>query len=99
MCATTNRDTPEEKVLTDRLELVLLSVSVMEALQRRDLKAATAELGADVPAWLADEMQDFLEYRLQQIREDPSVHNWLGRAMVLTQDDGSRQVVGSIGFH
>ena len=89
----------DEVVRTERLELVLMSVSLMEALQRRDLEAANKELGADVPAWLADDMQDFFEYRLGQLREDPSVHNWLGRVMVLKEDDGSRHVVGSIGFH
>jgi RimJ/RimL family protein N-acetyltransferase len=86
-------------VETTRLELVLMSVPLMEALKRRDLEAATAELGAEVPAWLADDMQDFLDYRLAQLREDPSVHNWLGRVMVLTEEDGSRRVIGSIGFH
>lgn len=89
----------EENVRTERLELVLMSLALMEALQRRDLEAAGRELGADVPAWLADDMQYFLEYRLEQLREDPSVHNWLGRAMVLTESDGTRHVVGSIGFH
>lgn len=76
-----------------------MTATFMEALQRRDLDAASAELGASVPAWLADDMQDFLEYRLAQVREDPSVRGWLGRSMVLTEDDGSRHVVGSIGFH
>ncbi len=86
-------------VRTERLELVLMTLTLMEALQRRDLEAASAELGADVPAWLADDMQDFLEYRLAQVREDPSVRGWLGRSMVFAEADGSRHVVGSIGFH
>src|SRR4051812_17558170 len=86
-------------IRTERLELVLMSVASMEALQRRDLEAAATELGAVVPAWLADDMQDFFVFRLTQLREDPSVHKWLGRVMVLTDDDGSRHVVGSIGFH
>ena len=76
-----------------------MSVPFMEALQRRDLETASHELGADVPAWLADDMQDFLVYRLAQVREDPSVRGWLGRTAVFTQEDGGRHVVGSIGFH
>jgi len=76
-----------------------MSVPFMEALQRRDLRTAADEIEADVPEWLADDMQDFLEYRLAQVREDPSVHGWLGRAMVSTDADGARHVVGSIGFH
>jgi [ribosomal protein S5]-alanine N-acetyltransferase len=95
----TDEDWFDEVVETDRLELVLMTLTFMEALQRRDLGAASAELGASVPAWLADDMQDFLEYRLAQVREDPAVRGWLGRSMVLTETDGSRHVVGSIGFH
>lgn len=76
-----------------------MSVPLMQALQRRDVASADAELDAHIPDWLVDDMQDFLEYRLGQLAADPSIHNWLGRAMVLTNDGGSRQVVGSIGFH
>jgi RimJ/RimL family protein N-acetyltransferase len=76
-----------------------MSVPFMEALQRRDLDAARQDIDAQVPVWLAEDMQDFLEYRLAQLREDPSVHGWLGRAMVLTEADDSRHIVGSIGFH
>jgi RimJ/RimL family protein N-acetyltransferase len=94
----TSGDFPEV-IRTDRLELLLMSVPFMEALQRRDVGPASAELGVDIPAWLVDDMQDFLNYRLAQLREDPSVHGWLGRVMVLTDEDGSRHVVGSIGFH
>lgn len=86
-------------VETPRLELVLMTLTFMEALQRRDLAAASAELDADVPAWLADDMQDFLVYRLAQVRGDPSIRGWLGRSMVFTEADGSRHVIGSIGFH
>jgi len=89
----------DEVVKTQRLELVLMTLTFMEALQRRDLEAASGELGASVPVWLADDMQDFLEYRLAQVREDPGVRGWLGRSMVVTEADGSRHVVGSIGFH
>ena len=76
-----------------------MSVPFMEALARKDLAAASAEIGAIVPAWVADELENFLKYRLGQLRLDPSIRVWLGRAMVLTADDGTRRVVGSIGFH
>jgi RimJ/RimL family protein N-acetyltransferase len=88
-----------EVIETARLELVLMTLPFMEALQRRDLETASRELGADVPMWMADELQDFLNYRLGQVREDVSIREWLGRAMVLTDEDGSRHAVGSIGFH
>ena len=86
-------------ITTPRLELVSMSVPFMEALAAKNLPVASAEIGATVPAWVADELENFLRYRLGQLRLDPSIRVWLGRAMVLTDDDGSRRVVGSIGFH
>ena len=76
-----------------------MSVPYMEALVRKDLAAASSEMGATVPAWVAEELENFLKYRLGQLRLDPSIRVWLGRSMVLTQEDGRRRVVGSIGFH
>lgn len=84
---------------TPRLELVSMSVPFMEALVGHDLAAASKEIGATVPAWVADELENFLNFRLGQLRVDPTIRVWLGRAMVLTEADGSRRVVGSIGFH
>jgi RimJ/RimL family protein N-acetyltransferase len=86
-------------IKTPRLELVSMSVPFMEALTEHNMSAAGEELGAYVPAWMADELENFLKYRLSQLRLDPTIRPWLGRAMVLTQDDGSRRAVGSIGFH
>ena len=86
-------------IATPRLELVSMSVPFMEALARKDLAAASAEIGAIVPAWMADELENFLKYRLSQLRLDPAIRVWLGRAMVLTEPHGGRRVVGSIGFH
>jgi RimJ/RimL family protein N-acetyltransferase len=76
-----------------------MSVPFMEALAEHRLTDASAEIGATVPAWVADELENFLKYRLGQLRLDPTIRVWLGRAMVLTEADGSRRVVGSIGFH
>jgi len=76
-----------------------MSVPFMEALAARDLATASMELAATVPAWMADELENFLKYRLGQLRLDPSLRVWLGRVMVLTEDDGTRRAVGSIGFH
>jgi RimJ/RimL family protein N-acetyltransferase len=76
-----------------------MSVPFMQALARRDIEAASHEIGARVPPWLADELENFLKFRLGQLAVDPTVHPWLGRAMVLTEADGSRRVIGSIGFH
>ncbi len=76
-----------------------MSVPFMRALQRRDLAAASQELDADVPMWMADELQNFLRYRLGQLERDPTIREWLGRAIVLTDAAGVRHAVGSIGFH
>ena len=89
----------DEVIRTDRLELVLMTVPFMEALQRRDLDAATSELGATTTEWLADQLVDFVNYRLGQLREDPTIREWLGRAIVIEEADGSREAIGSIGFH
>jgi RimJ/RimL family protein N-acetyltransferase len=88
-----------EVIRTERLELVLMSVPFMEALQRGDLEAASREISATTSPWLAEQLVDFLKYRLGQVRADPSVRGWLGRAIVVTGDDGSREAIGSIGFH
>ena len=61
--------------------------------------AASREIGATVPAWMADELENFLKFRLAQLTVDPGIRVWLGRAMVLTDEAGGRRVVGSIGFH
>ena len=76
-----------------------MSIPFMQALQRHDLEVASTYIDAHVPAWLADELENFLRYRLTQLAIDPTIRPWLGRAMVLTDDGGTRHVVGSIGFH
>ena len=48
---------------------------------------------------LRGHLEDFLRYRLAQLAVDPSIRQWLGRAMVLTEADGTRRVIGTIGFH
>jgi RimJ/RimL family protein N-acetyltransferase len=76
-----------------------MSVPFMEALAAHDMAAASDEIGAIVPPWLADELENYLIFRLAQLRVDPALRLWLARAMVLTDADGTRRVVGSIGFH
>ena len=94
-------EAPERSVpsiRTERLELASMTVPFMQALVARDLAAAEREIGAHVPAWLPDQLEDFLQYRLAQLAVDPSIREWLGRAMLLTDETG-RRVVGTIGFH
>ncbi len=76
-----------------------MSVAFMEALQRRDFAAAEEEIGASVPRWMPNQLRNFLRYRLAQLERDPTERQWLGRAIVLTDESGERHVLGSIGFH
>jgi RimJ/RimL family protein N-acetyltransferase len=85
-------------IRTPRFELVSMSLPFMEALIGHDVERASRELGATVPADMPDDLVHFLLYRTGQVREDPDVQQWIGRAIVL-EDDGGRRVIGSIGFH
>lgn len=76
-----------------------MSIPFMEALALHDLVTASRDIGATVPAWLADELENFLKYRLTQLAIDPTIRVWLGRAMVLTDETGTRRAIGSLGFH
>jgi RimJ/RimL family protein N-acetyltransferase len=92
-------DPPIETIRTPRLELVSMSIPVMRALQAKDLDTAAQLSGASVPDGLADDLVDFLRYRLAQLDADPSIREWLGRLMVLTDANGDRHAIGTIGFH
>ena len=92
-------DPPVETIRTPRLELVSMTIPVMRALQDKDLETAGHLAGASVPEGLADDLVDFLRYRLAQLDADPSIRQWLGRLMVLTDTTGERQVIGTLGFH
>jgi len=93
---------PEPQVAltrTPRLTLESMSVEFMEALARTDLAGAAREAGASVPADMPYDLRNFLVFRLSQLTVDPSVQEWLGRVMVLADEAGVREVIGSIGFH
>jgi len=76
-----------------------MSLRFMELLVVRDLAAAGAEIGAIVPVGLPDELDNFLQFRIADLSVDPDAQPWLGRAIVLTDGDGTRRIVGSCGFH
>jgi RimJ/RimL family protein N-acetyltransferase len=89
----------DEVIRTARMQLELMSVPFMEALQRNDLSAAEREADAAVPADMPHDLHNFLVFRLAQLAVDPSIREWLGRLMVLTSHGGERRVIGSVGFH
>jgi len=86
-------------IRTARFELVSMSLRFMHALVERDLAAAESELGATVPADFPDTLDTFLRFRIADLTVDPDAQPWLGRAIVLTEPDGTRRTIGSVGFH
>jgi len=84
---------------TPRFELRSMSMAFMRALAARDLAAAETEIGASVPVDLPDTLDHFLQFRIADLSEDPAAQPWLGRAIVLTEDDGTTRIIGSCGFH
>ncbi len=86
-------------IRTARVELVSMSMPLMLNLLARDLEAAAAEIGAIVPTGMPDQLDHFLQFRIADLEVDPSAQPWLGRAIVLTEPDGTRRIIGSAGFH
>jgi [ribosomal protein S5]-alanine N-acetyltransferase len=84
---------------TARYSLVSMSVPFMHCLLARDLTGAATEIGAAVPSDLPDRLDGFLQFRIADLALDPAAQPWLGRAIVLTEPDGTRRIVGSCGFH
>ena len=76
-----------------------MSLEFMRRLVARDIAGAEAEIGAIVPADMPDQLDDFLQFRISDLSLDPRAQPWLGRAIVLTEADGTRRIVGSCGFH
>jgi RimJ/RimL family protein N-acetyltransferase len=86
-------------IRTARFELVSMSLDFMRKLQARDLEGAEAEIGASLPPNFADTLDNFLQFRIADLTTDPTAQPWLGRAIVLTEADGTRAIIGSVGFH
>ena len=76
-----------------------MSMQFMRLLHERDLGGAEAEIGATVPQDLPDRLDNFLQFRIADLTVDPSAQPWLGRAIVMTEADGRRRIIGSAGFH
>jgi RimJ/RimL family protein N-acetyltransferase len=86
-------------IRTQRFELVSMSMDFMRALVARDLPSAEAMIGAVVPVDFPDQLDNFLQFRIADLSADPTAQPWLGRAIVLTEVDGTRVIIGSVGFH
>jgi RimJ/RimL family protein N-acetyltransferase len=86
-------------ISTQRFELRSMSMAFMRALVARDLVTAEAEIGAIVPTDLPDTLDNFLQFRIADLSVDPEAQPWLGRAIVLSEEDGTDRIIGSCGFH
>jgi ribosomal-protein-alanine N-acetyltransferase len=84
-------------VISDRLDLVPMSMELMQALQRGDRQSAQQMTGYPIPADWPEGMKSVLRYRIAIARERPGTLPLLLRAMVLRADP--EVVVGRIGFH
>jgi RimJ/RimL family protein N-acetyltransferase len=81
----------------DRLDLVLLSPATLDALVSGRRSEAEAELRATIPPdWPDEHDARFLGFRLEQVRRDPGVGEWLVRGLVLRE---TGELVGHAGFH
>jgi RimJ/RimL family protein N-acetyltransferase len=85
-------------IRTERLELVLLSPQLLEAILGDDRSDAESRASVALPSeWPDEHDRRFLALRLDQVTKDPSRLEWLPRAIVLRRR--KRPVVGHVGFH
>ncbi len=77
------------------VRLPLLSADALQALVRQDLAAASAAVGAPLPAWFPDNTW-LWTLRLGQVVGEPECAPWLTRAVVAEEPE---VVVGLAGFH
>jgi len=94
-----NRQLVVPSIRTERVELVSMSLAFMQALVAGDLDTATREMSADLPEGIAEDLRNFLNFRIPDLMADPSIQPWLGRGMILSHSDGRREWIGSLGFH
>lgn len=89
------QDNPRSNQNVPKIELALLSASVLEALNAGSIARASAEFGRPLPtSYLIH--KGLWGYRIAQVKEDPSVLPWLVRAVI---DADTRDIVGHAGFH
>lgn len=82
---------------SERLDLVPMSLELMEALLRGDLQTAQQMVGYRLPADWPQVMESVLRFRIPLAREHPEATPLLLLAMVLRTDP--EIVVGRLGFH
>jgi [ribosomal protein S5]-alanine N-acetyltransferase len=85
-------------IVSDRLELILLSPQAIEAILEGRRADAERELDASIPAgWPNEHDAGFLRYRQRQLERTPQAEPWLVRAVILREP--ARRMIGHAGFH
>jgi RimJ/RimL family protein N-acetyltransferase len=86
---------------TPRLELVPITVPMVEAVMRGRREDAEQLVHAHMPArWPNPELiERAFTASLEAIRGDPAVRLWGDRVMVVRRPDAEARVVGSVVFH
>ena len=85
-------------IVTQRLELVLLTPDVLDALVAGRREEAGALAGIRVPdGWPDERVARFLRLRADQTRKDQAWGQWLVRAIALREP--GRPLIGHAGFH
>jgi RimJ/RimL family protein N-acetyltransferase len=86
---------------TTRLELVPLTLDVVESLIRGEREQSERLVGARMPArWPNRELVErAFPVSLEEIRANPAARLWGDRVLIARGDDGERRVIGSVVFH
>ena len=91
------------KVLrTDRLELVPMTLPLIEAIMAGERRTAETLAGARFPAvWPGKQLvEQAFSASLAAIRSNPEIRLWGDRLVILPSDEyGERRIVGSVIFH
>jgi [ribosomal protein S5]-alanine N-acetyltransferase len=94
---------PLTVIRAPRLDLVLISPALIQALVTADWNQAGQLLGAQIPAeWRGRDDWQWLAQRPDRAETDPSATRWLPRMLLLRSGGNSGQhavVVGEAGFH
>jgi RimJ/RimL family protein N-acetyltransferase len=87
----------DEIVRSERLDLMLMDATLLDALVADDRAAIGRLVPYDVPsAFPDDEQREFLRFRQGQLAIDPDRYPWSVRAIVLRDE---RRMVGFVNFH
>ncbi|HEU0237361.1 MAG TPA: GNAT family N-acetyltransferase [Candidatus Limnocylindrales bacterium] len=86
-------------IRTARLELVALTAPFVAAVVAAERAAASAELAARVGRWLLSDSSHVVQLHVAGRAAETEGFPGLGRAIVLTEREEARRVIGTIGFH